>query len=407
MAQQLYIPKGALAFSNASIATFHANDAVNAKRLLHSVWGPMSDPKHANYTGCMWEVMSPDGTPGLGSVTSLCHAWSAGPTADLSRYVLGIQPVTPGFREWKVAPQTLGLAWARGEYPTPHGNIIVDWSFDCSGHFNIALRAPVGTRDTVVLPSPLNGTLEGQGISETHRFIHVCGFFSNPTHGRIKEMGLLKIHLFQNANSRITSPKLPDYQSSTRVLVYPLASIKIPFLRATMEMRSSTRGPLEFYSKSLRIDGHGTDIFANAKEPKFYWGWDLETLDQEGLRPLIVRIFVNSYLHDPLYGDYPLGEPSLPDSTWSFQPGRRMILQVVYLEHTEPRVGSEHPATLVQAPAIMSIAKVFQRNFIIRHYGTGHPDKSMTTWKVPYESIEFFPEEKEVISRQPYVLLNA
>lgn len=107
--------------------------------------------------------MSPDGTPGLGSVTSLCHAWSAGPTADLSRYVLGIQPVTPGFREWKVAPQTLGLAWARGEYPTPHGNIIVDWSFDCSGHFNIALRAPVGTRDTVVLPSPLNGTLEGQG----------------------------------------------------------------------------------------------------------------------------------------------------------------------------------------------------------------------------------------------------
>lgn len=82
-----------------------------------------------------------------------------------------------------------------------------------------------------------------------------------------------------------------------------------------MEMRSSTRGPLEFYSKSLRIDGHGTDIFANAKEPKFYWGWDLETLDQEGLRPLIVRIFVNSYLHDPLYGDYPLGEPSLPDSS--------------------------------------------------------------------------------------------
>ncbi|GLA28808.1 hypothetical protein AnigIFM63326_006400 [Aspergillus niger] len=69
MAQHLYIPKGALAFSNASIASgfaqaispytsgyhlktaFHANDGVNAKRLLHSVWGPISGPNHANSTG--------------------------------------------------------------------------------------------------------------------------------------------------------------------------------------------------------------------------------------------------------------------------------------------------------------------------------------------------------------------
>ncbi|RAH58466.1 putative alpha-L-rhamnosidase C [Aspergillus piperis CBS 112811] len=181
MAQQLYIPKGALSFSNASMASgfaqkispyasgyhlkaaFHANDGVNAKKLLHSVWGPISDPKNANYTGCMWEVINPDGTPGIWSGTSLCHAWSAGPTADLSRYVLGIQPVTPGFREWRVAPQTLGLDWARGEYPTPHGNIRVDWSFDGSGRFNIVVNAPVGTKGTVVLPSPLNGTLEVQG----------------------------------------------------------------------------------------------------------------------------------------------------------------------------------------------------------------------------------------------------
>ncbi|GKZ21356.1 hypothetical protein AbraIFM66951_010145 [Aspergillus brasiliensis] len=187
MAQQLYVPKGALAFSNASIASgfaqkispyasgyhlkaaFHANDGVNAKRLLHSVWGPISDPNHANYTGCMWEVMNPDGTPGIGSPTSLCHAWGAGPTADLSRYVLGIQPVTPGFQEWKVAPQTLGLTWARGAYPTPHGNIRVDWSLDDCGHFNIAVSGPVGTNGTVVLPSPLNGTIEVQG-GKTFRY---------------------------------------------------------------------------------------------------------------------------------------------------------------------------------------------------------------------------------------------
>ena len=90
----------------------------------------------------------------------------------MSRYVLGIQPVTPGLREWKVAPQTLALAWAREEYPTPHGNILVDWSFDCRGSFNIAVSAPVGTRDTVVLPSSLNGTLEGKGGKTFRRKQH-------------------------------------------------------------------------------------------------------------------------------------------------------------------------------------------------------------------------------------------
>ncbi|PYH91884.1 putative alpha-L-rhamnosidase C [Aspergillus ellipticus CBS 707.79] len=143
MARELYVPKGALAFSNASItsgwaqkispfasgyhlkAAFHANDSVNAKLLLHSVWGSISDPNNANYTGCMWEVMDIDGRPGIGDATSLCHAWGAGPTADLSRYVLGIQPVTPGFKEWKVVPQTLDLKWARGKYPVPQGKIRV------------------------------------------------------------------------------------------------------------------------------------------------------------------------------------------------------------------------------------------------------------------------------------------
>lgn len=180
MAQQLYIPKGALAFSNANIASgfaqqispytsgyhlkaaFHANDAVNAKRLLHSIWGPMSDPRHANYTGCMWEVMSPDGTPGLGSLTSLCHAWSAGPTADLSHYVLIISPSPLALRSGK-SHLRLWVWPGHGEnILPPHGNIMVDWSFNCSGHFNIAVSTPVGTRCTVALPSSLNRTLEVQ-----------------------------------------------------------------------------------------------------------------------------------------------------------------------------------------------------------------------------------------------------
>ncbi|KAE8152395.1 putative alpha-L-rhamnosidase C [Aspergillus avenaceus] len=180
MARELSLPNGALAFSNTSAASgwaqkispyasgyhlkaaFHANDVARAKSLLHTLWGPISDPAHANYTGCIWETMNADGTPGLGASTSLCHAWGAGPTADLSRYVLGIQPVTPGFKEWRVAPQTLGLDWAEGRYPTPHGEVSVDWAFDCNGRFRIAVTAPAGTKGTVHLPG-LNGTFEVRG----------------------------------------------------------------------------------------------------------------------------------------------------------------------------------------------------------------------------------------------------
>ncbi|RAQ52945.1 alpha-L-rhamnosidase C [Aspergillus flavus] len=178
LSHELYVPSGALAFSNKSVASgwaqkispyasgyhlkaaFHANDSVNANYLLHSVWGPMSDPLHTNYTGCMWEVIAADGTPGLGSGTSLCHVWSSGPTADLSRYVLGVQPVTPGFKEWKIVPQSLDLNFAKGAYPVPGGRIYVDWSFDSSNLLHMNVTAPNGTKGTVYLPTPLRKTLD-------------------------------------------------------------------------------------------------------------------------------------------------------------------------------------------------------------------------------------------------------
>lgn len=177
LARELYVPSGALAFSNRSVASgwaqkispyasgyhlkaaFHANDSVTANYLLHSVWGPISDPSHTNYTGCTWEVMTAHGAPGIGSSTSLCHAWGSGPTADLSRYVLGVQPVTPGFKEWKVVPQSLDLDWARGAYPVSGGKINVDWSFDSNNLLHMTVTAPNGTRGTVYLPSPLKKTL--------------------------------------------------------------------------------------------------------------------------------------------------------------------------------------------------------------------------------------------------------
>lgn len=201
LAHELYVPSGALSFSNASAAlgwarkispfasgyhlkaAFHANDSKAAWHLLHTVWGPMSDPKHANYTGCTWETLDVDGTPGLGGSTSLCHAWGSGPTADLSRYVLGVQSVSPGFKEWRVQPQTLGLNWAQGEYPVPQGKIRVHWWFDCSDLLHMDVTAPEGTNGTVYLPNPLRRDLgkynaSSFGLEHDRSFVVKGGLFT-------------------------------------------------------------------------------------------------------------------------------------------------------------------------------------------------------------------------------------
>ncbi|GCB22969.1 hypothetical protein AAWM_05854 [Aspergillus awamori] len=183
MSRELYVPAGALSFSNKSAAygwaqkispyasgyhlkaAFQANDSANAKRLLYSLWGPMSDPAHKNYTGCYWEVLDSDGTPGLDIGTSLCHAWSAGPTADLSRFILGVQPVTPGFRQWQVAPQSFELGWAEGKYPTPQGALSVKWSFGKNGFVQMQVNSPSGTNGTVYLPQPLQKEIGSYNVS--------------------------------------------------------------------------------------------------------------------------------------------------------------------------------------------------------------------------------------------------
>ncbi|PLB55815.1 Six-hairpin glycosidase [Aspergillus steynii IBT 23096] len=173
MARELDVPAGPLAFSPASKASgwaqmispyssgyhlqaaFHARDGPAAKHLLQTLWGPMSDPKHTNYTGCFWEVLGEDGTPGLGSGTSLCHAWSAAPTAALSRYVLGVAPAKAGYSEWTITPQTLDLRWAEGRYPVPQGAFEVKWRYDSSDFLHMTVTPPAGTKGTVYLPAPM------------------------------------------------------------------------------------------------------------------------------------------------------------------------------------------------------------------------------------------------------------
>lgn len=173
LSADLMQPAGPLAFSSDAIASgfqsyispfasaYHlraalaSNNSDAALELLKNLWAPMADSGNANYTGCFWETLDQAGRPGLGITTSLCHGWSAGPTAELSKYVLGATPIRPGWAEFQVAPLTLGLRSAKGRIPLVDGVVEVDWSFDSDGSLNMTVDAPEGKTGTVNLPSPM------------------------------------------------------------------------------------------------------------------------------------------------------------------------------------------------------------------------------------------------------------
>jgi hypothetical protein len=75
---------------------------------------------------------------------SFCHGWAGGPTAWLSKNVLGIAPVTPGFGKVRIAPHLGHLKWAEGTYPTPHGPIHVRHEKQVDGSVKSAVTLPAG-----------------------------------------------------------------------------------------------------------------------------------------------------------------------------------------------------------------------------------------------------------------------
>lgn len=84
-------------------------------------WGPQV----AAGATSIWEMYHPQEQR---MTRSHCHGYSAAPTFFLSSYVLGIQPLEPGFAKARIAPCPGGLTWAQGRVPTPHGIIQCHWT---------------------------------------------------------------------------------------------------------------------------------------------------------------------------------------------------------------------------------------------------------------------------------------
>ena len=88
-------------------------------------------------------------------------------TGDISSYLLGVEPIAPGYRRFSFSPRFVSrLSFAEGTVPTPHGMIRARW--DLSGGRAICrLTVPGGTEADVVLPGVSKTLGPGDHVIET------------------------------------------------------------------------------------------------------------------------------------------------------------------------------------------------------------------------------------------------
>ncbi|WP_395781673.1 alpha-L-rhamnosidase N-terminal domain-containing protein [Aquidulcibacter sp.] len=102
-----------------------------AIELMRARFGPML----ARGATTLWESFEP--------TASLCHAFSASPTWQLSRRVLGVYPLSPGYLSIGVAPNLANLEHASGVFPTPVGDVHVELTREADG-FLARVQGPAG-----------------------------------------------------------------------------------------------------------------------------------------------------------------------------------------------------------------------------------------------------------------------
>ncbi len=111
-------------------ALFHVGDGGLALTVMRREWGKMAD---LGFRTC---------PETFGWPRSASHAWGAAPAVYLPTRVLGIRPLEPGFRAFRIEPCPGELQWARGSVATPYGPIHASWTRDANGTLAIVCQAP-------------------------------------------------------------------------------------------------------------------------------------------------------------------------------------------------------------------------------------------------------------------------
>lgn len=96
------------------------------------------------------------------------HAWGAAPANLLPRFVLGAQPLSPGWVNAKIRPCPSGLKYARGQVPTPLGPIQIDWSNDANFKLSVSLPETMSARVELPAAESTTGVFsDGEPVAAT------------------------------------------------------------------------------------------------------------------------------------------------------------------------------------------------------------------------------------------------
>lgn len=79
------------------------------------------------------------------------HAWGAAPANLLPRYVLGVEPLKPGWKSARISPRVGELSYAKGQVPTIRGPILIEWKKEAA--FEMKLELPEGMDAKIDLPA--------------------------------------------------------------------------------------------------------------------------------------------------------------------------------------------------------------------------------------------------------------
>lgn len=87
---------------------------------------------HASYGGYSYKKLR----------HNLSHGWASGPTAWLSKHVLGVEVLEPGSKTLLIDPHLGDLEWVEGSFPTPYGVVYVKHTKQGDGSLKTDVSAP-------------------------------------------------------------------------------------------------------------------------------------------------------------------------------------------------------------------------------------------------------------------------
>jgi alpha-L-rhamnosidase len=108
-----------------------AGRAAQAVRRLKAAWLPIIQAGYRRFFEDITQGKPADQQLAMYNrkyAASLCHAWAGtSPVMAISRGILGIEPIAPGYHAISVSPQPCALDSVRGSVPTPRGPIEIEW----------------------------------------------------------------------------------------------------------------------------------------------------------------------------------------------------------------------------------------------------------------------------------------